>query len=164
MTISERFWSKVDKAGPCWLWTDKPDPDGYGQLRVTGRNIRAHRLSYTLAYGPIPDGLDVCHHCDVPLCVRPDHLFIGTHADNVRDMDQKGRRNPARGDKSGSRKHPERQVRGTRHGMARLTEADVVAIRESIARGIRQSDLAAQYGVSRALVTLIKQRRLWAHL
>lgn len=139
-------------------------PDGYGIIRVAGRNVRVHRMAYELAHGPIPDGLLVCHHCDTPPCVRPDHLFVGTVIDNIRDMDEKGRRGSASGDHSGARTHPERQVRGTRHGMARLNEADVVTIRSALHAGTPAYLLAAEYQVSRALITRIKKRQLWAHI
>lgn len=92
----DRFWSKVVKlngVNACWVWNSQTDERGYGffWLEVCKRPLRAARLSYTLAIGPIPDGLCVCHHCDNPICVRPDHLFVGTVGDNMRDMVRKGR-------------------------------------------------------------------------
>lgn len=164
LTVEDRFWSYVDKTGDCWLWTGFVMPDGYGIIRVAGCNWRVHRLSYEWMYGPIPEGLFVCHHCDVPLCVNPLHLFAGTALDNNRDRDRKGRGRWASGDNCGARTHPEQQPRGIRHGMARLSEDDVLTIRAAIAGGTRQCDLADQYGVSRPLITLIKQRKLWGHL
>jgi len=89
----ERFWRQVQKdVDGCWLWTGRP-VQGYGRFRPSSRGtkIGAHRYSWELHVGPIPDGLDVCHRCDVPLCIRPDHLFLGTHADNMADMVAKGR-------------------------------------------------------------------------
>lgn len=93
-TLADRFWSKVRKSDGCWLWTDKPHaPWGYGRLgnAINGKEIKAHRLSWMLHFGPIPDGLGVLHKCDTPLCVRPDHLFLGTQLDNVHDCVAKGR-------------------------------------------------------------------------
>lgn len=75
----QRFWSKVDKSGTCWFWTagrSKPLP--YGKFFYAGRTVGAHRFAYEITFGPVPGGLDVLHHCDIPLCVRPDHLYVGT--------------------------------------------------------------------------------------
>lgn len=89
--LAARFWLNVQKTEGCWLWTGRRDGAGYGQIFVQGRRIGVHRLSWLLNCGEIPEGLFVCHHCDVPLCVRPDHLFVGTHDDNMRDAAIKGR-------------------------------------------------------------------------
>lgn len=91
MTSTEaRFWAKVDKTGDCWVWTAATNPKGYGQFYVEGMRL-AHRVSWILAHGPIPDDLCVLHRCDHPPCVNPAHLFLGTYADNNHDRDAKGR-------------------------------------------------------------------------
>ena len=146
--IVERFWAKVNKTEACWVWTGQTDSDGYGRIKTSNRprkRIRAHGFSWELHVGPIPNGLDVCHRCDNPPCVRPDHLFLGTTADNQADKVAKGR-----------------QARGERHASAKLTTAHVLAIRAD--RTTRQRDLASQYGVSIQLIAAIRARRVWKHL
>ena len=87
----ERFWAKVEKSGECWIWTASRRGKGYGLVRFRGRNAQAHRASYEMHNGPIPDGAVVRHKCDNPPCVNPDHLELGTVADNNRDMSERGR-------------------------------------------------------------------------
>ena len=89
--IDARFWSKVVKADGCWEWTAYRDPLGYGRLNVDGVPVLAHRLAYELEHGAIPDGMCILHRCDNPPCVNPDHLWLGTQADNSLDMASKGR-------------------------------------------------------------------------
>lgn len=92
--IQDRFWLHVDKSGDCWLWTGATDHNGYGKVDYRTplrRTLGAHRISWMLRYGDIPNGLKVLHKCDNPKCVNPDHLFLGTHQDNMDDMVAKGR-------------------------------------------------------------------------
>lgn len=112
MEIATRFWRKVKRGPPdeCWPWTGRRGGRGYGRVGSCG----AHRLAWELTNGAIPAGLWVLHRCDNPPCVNPSHLWLGTHADNMADMRAKGR--SARGDRHGSRLHPERRPRGERHG------------------------------------------------
>lgn len=96
-TISERFWAKVDKTGDCWLWTGSLNHDGYGNFGLNRASVGAHRVAYELSKGPIAKGLHVCHSCDTPGCVNPDHLFLGSRDENIADRHRKGRsRGPAR--------------------------------------------------------------------
>lgn len=147
-TVAERFWAKVAKGDGCWEWRGALNTGGYGMQVIQYRNTLAHRVSWELHNGPIPSGLLVCHRCDNRRCVRPDHLFLGTDADNFADMRAKGR-------------HP----RGEQHGRRRLTAAQVVEIRERYAAGgVRLLDLSREFGVSQALLSLIVRGRKWAHL
>lgn len=98
--VSDRFFAKVDTSGECWLWTGSLLGNGYGRFRLPDRTVSAHRIAWELAFGQIPEGLQVLHDCDVNYeigdityrrCVRPEHLFVGTSADNQEDMTVKGR-------------------------------------------------------------------------
>lgn len=146
--LEERFWQKVAKSDGCWLWLAKTNQRGYGTIRrVGGQNgdVYAHRLSWELHFGVIPDGLFVCHRCDTPSCVRPDHLFLGTPADNMADMVAKGRRR-----------------KGDQSPFSKLSSNSVAQIRARYeAGGIRQRDLADAYGVSESLICLVLQGRRW---
>jgi hypothetical protein len=106
--LEERFFAKVQKTDGCWLWTASLNKAGYGQIYAEGRPQHASRISWRIHNGAIPAGLHVCHHCDNPRCVRPDHLFLGTRSDNMQDMLAKGR--------NGAITHPEKLARGSRHG------------------------------------------------
>lgn len=140
-----RFWSKVDRSRDCWGWTASVQPTGHGLFGLGGRAggmVLAHRVAWTLANGPIPEGMNVCHSCDNPPCVNPAHLWLGTQADNLADMRRKGRGyiTPT----------------GESHPRARLTDDQVAHIRVSRERpGL----LAARYGISREYVWQL--RRGW---
>jgi len=138
MTPEERFWRKVNKTDDCWLWTGAPDTNGYGRIKIDGKFIGVHRFSFTLAYGPIPDGLYICHHCDVPLCVNPEHLFTGTARDNAVDM-----------------AHKERAF-GTK-----LSADDVRHIRAS---SLSRKNLAKKFGVCRQCIDQVLLGITWSWL
>ena len=149
--LEDRFWEKVQKADGCWVWTGTRHPSGHGNIGLGGRaarNIGAHRVSWMLHYGPIPAGLCVCHTCDNPPCVRPDHLFLGTRADNNDDMRTKGRNVPI----------PVR--RGEVHPRAKLTDTQVAEIRERhLAGDTTLKEIGAQYGVSVQVIWYAVRRR-----
>lgn len=135
---------------------------GYGTFvaRALGGSFRAHRFAYALAHGPIPEGLHVLHRCDNPPCCNPDHLFLGTHADNVADMIAKGRN--AKGERSGARRHPESVARGEKNGHAKLTAAQVAEIRATPRKIGTQHALALRFGVSDATISMIVNGKVWA--
>lgn len=156
MSPEERFWSKVDRRDTCWLWTGAVRRNGYGHcyFSLERRNTFPHRVAWELTYGPIPHGMLVCHICDVRHCVRPEHLFLGTHADNTRDMMAKGR--DLFGQPPGAK--------GEAQWKAKLTEKAVRDIRRRAAAGSRQADLAREYGVSTPTICDVVKRKSWAHV
>ena len=161
-TKDDAFWSKVDRSGECWVWTGYRLKSGYGSLHIRPRRLLAHRYSWELANGPIPAGQYVCHTCDNPPCVRPDHLFLGTSHDNHADMLAKGR--GATGDRNGSRRKPHRLPHGEAHWATPLTADDVRAIRRRYAAGEYGKDLAVEYGVGRTAISHIVNRIVWRHV
>lgn len=174
----------------CWTWQGGKHRRGYGHAHAMGRQWQAHRLAWTLFRGPIPAGSCVCHACDNPPCVNPSHLFLGSHGDNMQDAVVKGRmasgdhhglrlhpERLARGDRNGTRQHPEQVARGNshwahlhpelrprgeRHGQAKLRVDQVAAIRAAYQTGrVLQRELAAQYGVTKATISLIVRGKNW---
>ena len=146
-TIEQRFWSKVQKGhspNDCWKWASGKTKDGYGTIGRHKGNIYVHRYSYELHYGPIPEGMLVCHHCDFPECSNPKHLWLGTHADNVQDKMNKGRHN------SGGRK---------------ITEKDVREIRKLyVSRRVTYQFLADKYSVSLECARRVVLRITWKNI
>jgi hypothetical protein len=174
--LEHRFWDKVDKRGPlhptlgrCWVWNGAKNRQGYGYLSVAKHATRAHRFSWVLHNSPIPKSLQVCHHCDRPLCVNPSHLFLGTNDDNSADKVSKGRQARAalQGDANGSRTHPERLARGEAHGQAKLTAEQVLYIRRTYRRGFNGCGcgaLAKELGVGETTIRRVVQRGRWRHV
>lgn len=148
--LEQRFREKFlpEPNTGCWLWTGAIHHGGYGVIWRDGRNHHAHRISYELHIGPIPDDLFVCHTCDVRICVNPDHLWLGTALDNNRDRERKGRGNPP-------------SLKGERAPAAKLTRQDVIDIRRS-----REPHyvLAARYGMSRSALRAARAGQSWSHL
>lgn len=160
--LEERFWGKVQKSDGCWNWTGKHDAFGYGRLWISDKpyvELQAHRFSYTIHIGEIPEGLSILHKCDNPPCVNPEHLFIGTRADNMVDKVQKGR-----------------QPRGIELPQHILTDDDVREIRRRYELRRRTTGvatrndpngaeaLAKEYGVSKWAIFDCCNRRRWKHV
>lgn len=162
MQPEHTFWSHLDKSGACWLWPRAVNNHGYGVLQVQKRLHLAHRFAWSLVAGPIPSGMNVCHRCDVPRCCRPDHLFLGSHAENMRDMARKGR--SAAGERNGLRRHPDRAPRGERQGGAKLTAPLVQEIRQRYASGEAVAALATVYAVGNRTVWNVIERKTWRHV
>lgn len=142
-----RFHAKIQRSESCHLWAARKDREGYGQFWLNGRQLRAHRLAFELAFGPVPDGKLVMHVCDNPSCVNPAHLRAGSTATNIADRNAKAR-----------------QARGEKQGHSKLTE---VTVRECFARaanGEKLKDIARYLGVARSAVSMVLTGKNWAHL
>lgn len=142
--VADRFWEKVRKTDDCWEWTAAVHCGGYGLFNFRRRSQRAHRVSWILANGEIPKGMLVCHTCDNKLCVRPDHLFLGTYQDNNTDMCTK-----------------KRHSFGSKNGRSKLTENDVAEIRRLRDDGWLCREIAAEYGVTKGAIIMISCGRNW---
>ena len=145
-----RFWNNVNKTPTCWLWARPPSKDGYGKVSFTeGENkytYRAHRFAYLITKGDPTDNL-VCHTCDTPLCVNPDHLFLGSVKDNAMDMIAKGRANTAKGTQ-----------------LSNLTEEQVLEIRRRVSNGETQRRVMKEFGLTRTGIWHIVHRNTWKHI
>ena len=148
-SIIDRFdekWLEDPRTG-CWEWQLARNNDGYGVMKVGYKMMKAHRVSFALTFGPFDNELLVCHNCDNRSCVNPDHLFLGTNADNSADMKAKGR-----------------QARGRTHGNSKLTEADIPVIMAQHATGAATRDIARDFGVSHAAISHITRGKSWTHV
>lgn len=149
-----RFWSKVNitqNPEECWIWKGSVNNKGYGSF-ATPRKLKitkiSHRVAYLIHYGELDQDLLVCHECDNPSCVNPNHLFQGTAKENSQDMVKKGR-----------------SPRGSKQGLTTLTELDVVAIRECLKTGrFEQKELANKFCVSQQTISRINTRKDWRHI
>lgn len=165
----KRFWTKVSKSEDgCWLWLACKIRGGYGLILYEGRNQVAHRVAWMLTNGPIPDRMILCHRCDVPACVNPAHLFLGSAQDNSDDMVAKGRsakgrsaaKNPARGERWHAAHPPHaNHPAGERAPHAKLSDAQAAAVKSRRMAGERGSDLAREYGVTQATICDIVKGR-----
>lgn len=149
--VLDRFWSKVRKSEEtdgCWLWTASLHTEGYGHFGLRGRIVRAHRVSWEIANGvTVPDGMKLCHTCDNPPCVRPDHLFIGTDAENAKDKVRKGR-----------------SPRGEEAPKVRLTNDSVQRIVELRRQGVPRKDVARLSDIDPSVITRIMSGQIWSHI
>ncbi len=145
------FWTHVEKTeSGCWMWTGCTFSNGYGRVRLKrNRTVVAHRLSWELTNGPIPEGMFACHKCDVRACVNPNHIFLGTDADNVRDCIEKCRR---------------ADLSGSKHPMAKLSEADIQIIRERRKAGEQLKQIAPDFGVTKQMICCITTGKNWTHV
>lgn len=159
-TPIDRVMSRIERITEtgCWIFMGAVNDCGYGIVGKGGRgsgNDRAHRITYSHFTGQIPDGMFVCHHCDVPACCNPDHLFIGTNQDNVRDMRRKGR---------GSNPPRNSHVIGAAHPGSKLSELDVIDIRRRREAGETLQSIADRYAISNPYVLSIVRRQAWKHV
>lgn len=146
--LEESFWSRVQKKSYCWIWTGGRDKDGYGRFCHAKKQRRAHRTSYELMIGVIPSGMLVCHTCDNPPCVNPDHLWIGAVRDNARDAATKGRLH---------------RPSGETNPTAVLSSQQIGEIRERYRRGeATQADLAREFGTTFQNISSIVRGKSWA--
>lgn len=153
----KRFTDKImiNAQSGCWEWTAAVGGAGYGKMQWHGRLEIAPRIAYQIVHGAIPSGLHICHRCDNPLCVRPDHLFAGTRSDNMRDCRSKGRMKGIITSES---------VRGEHNTKAKMTDAQVVALRADRSAGLSLSALARKYGISKSMVKFIVDGKNWRHV
>ena len=150
MTWRDKFWMFVDKSNECWEWAGWKYSNGYGGFQMRHKKPLAHRVSYLLTYGDIGKGLCVCHACDNRACVNPDHLFLGTQEENMKDMVNKGRQSKSRGEQIGNSK---------------LTPKKVRAIRSMYSRGdLLQKEISEMFGISAKQVSVIANRVQWEWL
>jgi len=153
MDAKDRFFSKVDMSGDCWLWKGTRSGGGYGNFLINGKLVRAHRWSYKFFFGELRDEDCVLHSCDNPLCVNPSHLFIGSRADNVRDMISKGR------------DHFPGAPAGEGHPFSVLSDLEVLEMRKLRSTdNLSYQELADLFGVSKPTVQAIIKGFTWKHL
>lgn len=137
----------------CWEWTGSRSVHGYGWVRNGDKTVKAHRASFAAFVRPLIAGETVCHRCDNPPCINPDHLFAGTMLDNTRDMIAKGRRREDRA-----------YIKGESHHQAKLTETDVRRLRQMRAEGATYAQLMAEFGLAKSTVGDICTGRHWSHI
>lgn len=152
VSLHDRLFRYVRKTDGCWFWTGAKISTGYGLIRIDGSGRLVHRVAWELYTGqPVPLSMCVLHKCDTPLCVNPDHLFVGSRADNVHDMDAKGRR-------------VNNQSRGEWVATSKVTEQNVIQIRQMFAAGISRRSIAHTFGIALPTLYQIVRRKTWRHV
>lgn len=147
MNTLTRVLNKLTKRDDgCWEWLGAISSGGYGSLVVKGKSLKPHRFIYSIMHGAIPEGMQVCHHCDNPPCCNPDHLFLGSHQDNMRDMHDKGR----------AAKH-----NGENNARAILTNAGAKRIKTLLAEGKTPLEISVEYNVVQSTIGHIQAGRTW---
>jgi DNA-binding XRE family transcriptional regulator len=160
LPAEQKFWKYVDKSQDCWLWMGAT-AHGYGSFTSDGKTWRAHRLSYLWAYGELPNDLDVLHSCDTPPCVNPDHLFLGTQADNMADMATKGRSIKGRSVKNKTHIYPNQR----KSVPQKLTADQVCAIRRiRKEEGMTTRKLGKMFNVHHTTIGAILRGEYWSHV
>lgn len=142
--------AQINETTGCWEWQKHRNNYGYGKLTVSGRGVYAHRLSYELCNGSIPQGMDLMHKCDNPRCINPDHLSVGTRSQNMKDCSTRGRA-----------KIPTSKSYGESNGASKLREVDIRSIRRLLDKGCTQREIAERFGISQSQVSHIKLGRAW---
>src|SRR6185503_14952426 len=150
----DKFWNKVNKTKTCWIWMGTRNRSGYGKVKRRPKTYMAHRYVWEQINGTIPDGILVCHKCDNPPCVNPNHLFLGSPLENMRDKIRKGRFRGGRG--------PAVASPGESNGSAKLTKKQVDEIRRDYAKGNEsQQKIAMRYGMSQQMISNIVRKESW---
>jgi HNH endonuclease len=147
LPIRDRIEENIERIteSGCWIWMRAVDEDGYGRIKVKNSNRGAHKRSYEEFVGPVPDGIFVCHRCDIPSCVNPHHLFLGTNRENLEDRDRKGR-----------------QARRESHGNSKLSNQLASEIRKLRSEGASLKDLSREFGLRVATVCMVAKGRIWS--
>lgn len=160
----DRFKKKVvvNELTGCWEWIAFRNHQEYGYFQLNNKSMRANRVSWMLFRGEIPGGMFVCHRCDNPPCVNPDHLFLGDVHENNADMVRKGRN--SKGDRHWTRTIPARRAVGERQGLAVLKDPDIVEIRRRSKDGETITSIARRFNVSRKTIYLIRDGVTWRHV
>ena len=147
-TLEERFFSKVNKIeNGCWEWTAYIHKSGCGRLKINNTTVDSYRFSYELHFGIIENDLCVCHSCDNRKCVNPEHLFLGTRKENNQDRTYKGR-----------------SCKGSKRKNAKLTEENIIEIKDLLSKGFQQKEIAEKYNISKPIISDIKTGKRWKHV
>lgn len=154
---------RIAEATGCWEWTKQKTKDGYGRFMISYKSYRAHRASWEIHHGPIPEGMCVLHKCDNPSCVNPDHLFLGTQQDNMKDMRRKGRGYDISKCLVKAKGIPPIK-RGESNGSAKITDRVVHEIRSRYKEIKSQRKLSVIYGVARSQIQRIVNNKAWTHI